>query len=137
MACSIHFDPDSGIARVILTPGFTTDEIVDAFARAWSDPAWRWRALIDVRAGFPKDWSVEQDSRSLVRFVQARKPAQAPRGRIAILVAREVDYGLARAFEIISEPANTTDYLVTRSEAEAIAWLQASGEEPTDAPTTG
>ena len=95
MPCTVGVDESTGVVvRVEGEPD--VEEIQDAMSEIWKTPEYRsnLRVLWDVRAGSAANLSSEA-LRTIARFQRDKRP-ELPQSRVAVLVAREVDFGLMR-----------------------------------------
>lgn len=61
-----------------------------------------------------------------VRFIQAfilERPQYAGTARVALLVSKEVDYGIGNMFRLMSEESLPVDVRVFRDLDQAVAWV--------------
>ncbi len=109
---------ERGLVRYTGTGSVTLGEMLEATRKTFADPSYP----VPTRAF----WNVSQahlllsaeDMGVLLQFVAENRP-EGP-GRVAILVARDLEFGLGRMF---GSMANGLDTSVFRTEEEALAWL--------------
>jgi hypothetical protein len=96
MPCTVGVDESTGIVVVHVEGEPDVEEIKDAMSKIWQTPEYRsnLRVLWDVRTGNAANLSSET-LRDIARFQRDKRP-ELPQSRVAILVAREVDFGLMR-----------------------------------------
>ena len=120
---TIRIDEAQRLATVILTGRATAHGVVRAIRDLTSHPQYR--------PGIPKLWDARQADLSKLTRAEFRSIARAGRVselstlgiRVAVLVTRPVDFGIARMFEL-SEGYDLLDALrVFRDPDAAIAWL--------------
>lgn len=105
---------------VVATDPITPDEIVAMIDRQAAEDTWSYAMIYDFRGA---NWFPTTDD--LSRFVARARNLSAshgPRGRVALLVARDVAYGMGRMYSVLAESAGI-DANVFRSHEEAEAWL--------------
>jgi len=122
-------DTEKGLRMHALAGRVTLAMIEDALAEIYARPDYRSEAgvLWDVRAA---DLSQIKggEVRGIVEYVMTHRGAP-PGTRTAILVARDLDFGLARMAEQQLEAKSPSDVTVFRDMDEAMAWLEAAREE--------
>ena len=115
------FDEDSGVYRIVFHGNIEIDEIVMALHGAWAHPKYQAKLLWDFR----KATLATLQRREMDRLVAAATQHQASRSTIAkaaILVAHDVDYGVARMLEALSEELPLT-ISVFRDFDASVHWL--------------
>lgn len=116
------------MAIVSCTGALDRDDARDAAQALWSTGAWSGRcALWDFR-GARFDVSPD-DVRGIAMFILRHQPDPPP-AKMAFVVDRDVDYGMARIFEVFREDPRT-EFRVFMDFEEAIAW--AHSLDPGDA----
>jgi len=117
---SMQLDPELGIIMGVGTGDLTIADARAGAAAVWAKTEWRglpvlWdfrSARFDVRS---------DDVREIGKFILEHQPAPPP--RVAFVTGRDVDFGLARMFEVHREhPA--TEVRVFRDYDEAILWAR-------------
>jgi len=125
---SIRIEPDSGLASIVCSGALGAEQAREGVSALWAHPDWNGVAAVwDFReAQF--DMSTG-DARAIALFVlQNQRPA--PPARVAFVTRRDVDFGLARVFEVHREQRDT-EFRVFRSFEEAVAWARpAAGDRP-------
>lgn len=105
------------------------DDAREWAAALWTSPGWAGRAAAwDFReAEFDLSSSDVQD---IARFILGNQPTPPP-AKIAFVTGRDVDFGLARMFEVYRRSPGT-EFRVFRSYGDAISWLgvEAPPENP-------
>jgi len=118
---SIRIEPESGIAIATCSGVLRPKDAQEGVAALWNNPSWLGKAAIwDFReAEF--DLSAP-DARGLAQFVLERQP-ETPPERVAFVTQRDVDYGMARMFEVFREDP-LTEFSVFRDYDEALSWVR-------------
>lgn len=120
---TIHIDEEQRLATVTLAGRITAHGIVRAIESLNAHPQYR--------PGIPKLWDARNGDLSKLTRAEFRSIARAGRlsglpkrgSRVAVLVTKTVDFGIARMFEL-SEGYDRVDAMrVFRDHAAAIAWL--------------
>lgn len=120
----LSVDPERRLATVRLTGTLQADDLKEAFAAMVGHP--------DFEAGFNSLWDLRGASaarldfealRDVVRAVATRKDARG-RGKVAIVVTQDVDYGVSRVYEMLASGLPTV-VNVFRTLEEAAAWFAA------------
>ncbi len=124
MPVAVTFDADSGIWVFELSGVVTPAEIRAAYDRMRRTPDF------DPRA--PRLWDARQTTSSQhygsadLRHISRETGSDVPH-RVAIVVARDVDFGLARMYEAFAEAdQQLAETFVFRDLGEALAWLGAA-----------
>lgn len=120
---TIHIDGVQRVATVILTGRVTGTVVARAIEHLQSFPRYR--------RGMPQLWdAVQADLSRLTRgdfqtIVRAAKGSGSPRRqtRISVLVVKDVDFGVARMFELTEGSDLLPTIHVFRDPATAMAWL--------------
>jgi hypothetical protein len=121
MAASVHHDPATGIWTIRLSGVVTPQEVLDAYAEMRASPAFVPEA--------PRLWDArETDAAPIVESIDlvriARSPGSSVPHRVAVLVHRDVDFGMSRVYQAHAEYAKRPgETRVFRDQAEALAWL--------------
>ena len=126
MTVAIQIEPETGIAIATCFGILRSDDAEAGATALWANPGWLGKAAVwDFReAQF--DIS-SMDVRELAQFVLQNQPSPPP-SRIAFVTRRDVDFGMARMFEVFRETP-PTEFRVFRDYDEALSWarLAASG----------
>ena len=112
-----------GYARVVFRGTGNFDAFVEAFGRMINHPEFRpgMNALWDLRnASLARIGTSEM--RRMVEWAQRHTPKRDG-ARVAMLVRRDVDFGVSRIAEPLIEARLSVQYQVFRDEAEALAWV--------------
>jgi hypothetical protein len=121
MSFSVRSDPDTGIALATGSGALGLEDAREGAQAVWRCPGWGGRAVVwDFRSA---QIDLPTPSiRALAKFILENQPS-APPLRIAIVTARDLDFGLARMFEVFrKEPP--TEVRVFRDFDDALAWAQ-------------
>lgn len=126
---TIHIDGVQGVATVILNGRVTGPVVARAIEHLKSFPRYR--------PGMPQLWDAVQADLSRLTRADFRSIARAAkdsgsstrRTRVAVLVVREVDFGVARMFEMTEGSDLLPAIQVFRDPAAAMDWL-GEGERP-------
>ena len=96
MPCTVGVDHSTGTVVVSVEGESNVEEIQDAMSEIWQTPEYRsnLRVLWDLRTGSAANLSSEM-LRAIAWFQRDKRP-DLPQSRVAVLVAREVDFGLMR-----------------------------------------
>ena len=120
MAAEPRFDPEMGIWVIRLTGSVSVEDALEASRTidASASPLRDAPRLWDARAVGEGPTVGSKDLRGLA----AGPDAKEARGRVAVVVRRDVDFGLARMYEayVAESPA---ELRVFREYSEAVAWL--------------
>lgn len=121
MAVPIRIEPDTGMAIGAGSGILRLDDAVESAASLWSTPGWRGRSVVwDFReARF--DIS-PADAKKAAEFILQRQPSPPP-ARVAFVTGREVDFGMARVFEVHRRHA-ATEFRVFRDYDAAVTWAR-------------
>ncbi len=120
MGIVLDWDATQGLWRFTVEPTFTLDEVADLTLKTdWQGARRYLWDLRDLRKG-PDSPADLRRAAELVR--RSRELWEG--SRAAILVNRELDYGVARMFQVFAEGVGVI-YEVFRDEPAALAWLAA------------
>jgi len=128
MPITTSIDSRTGLRMHVATGTLTPDELEDALKDAYrrSDYRPEGNSLCDLREAGADGFS-GAEIRHIVGTVLEHRGA--PSGtRTAIVVARDLNFGLARMFAHQLEAKSHSDVMVFRDIDEAMAWLE--GESP-------
>lgn len=128
MPVSIDIEPQSGLAIASCSGVFGRQEAQTAAVELWQIEEGARRCVVwDLGAA---DLVVSPaDARELAAFVKQNQPMPPPE-KVAFVVHREVDFGMARMFEVFREDPRTASR-VFRARDEAVRW--AGSPDPQDA----
>lgn len=119
----LEAEPARGFVRLRVRGRLTMHDAGRAQAEAIKTHAGLAR-LWDFREADLTAWSAE-DMRSFDETARSREDG-THRVRVAALVSRDVDYGLARMYELLSESGGPGERAVFRDEASAEQWISAT-----------
>ena len=121
MPISLAWDAERRLWRLTAADSFTLGEVVEMIEQTdWKGARlylWDFRTLSRGPAS-------SDELRQAAELV-GRRRALWPGSRSAIVVARDVDFGLARMFQVFAEGMGV-DYQVFREVETALEWLEAS-----------
>jgi hypothetical protein len=122
MACSVQEDRADGLVTVLVDGEPSVEEIQSAMATIWTTPTYleNLRVLWDLRKGSLGHLDT-QALRDVAQFEQNKRPDLAT-SRIALLVGRDVDFGLSRMLGAFMSEEPLEDRVFRDVEA-AKAWL--------------
>jgi hypothetical protein len=119
MPISIQIEEETGIAIATGSGVLRLNDAQEAAAALWQTPGWAGRsALWDFR-GAEFDVS-SSETREIAQFILQNQPTPPP-SKIAFVAQRDVDFGMARMFEVHREDPATA-FRVFRDYDEAIRW---------------
>jgi len=118
----LRIDEEKGIARIVLAGPVGEKEILEAFDAAVEHPKYK--------PGMPRLWDFRRADLSSLDTAAvaalAEYPMRFPKGicdvRVAFVVAGQLEYGLTRMFQAMSEDERT-DIGIFYSTEEAESWL--------------
>ena len=121
MPFSLRLEPESGLVIATCSGPLAVHDALMGVAVFWNSPEWR---------GMPVVWDLRSAQldiegahvQEMARFVLQRQPKN-PSPRVAFVTGRDVDYGLARMFQVYRQhPA--TQVRVFRDYEEAVSWAR-------------
>jgi hypothetical protein len=121
MAISISIEADTGMAIATCSGVLQRRDAQEGAAALWKAPGW----LGTVAVWDFRDARFEMESpqiREIARFVVGNQPDPPP-ARVAFVAPRDVDFGLARMFEVFREDPRT-EFRVFRDYYEALDWAR-------------
>ena len=121
MAVLIQIEPETGMAIATCSGVLRVSDAKEAAAALWKTPGWSGKSAVwDFReAHFAVSSS---EIREVAQFISRYQPAPPP-ARVAWVTPRDVDFGLARIFEVFREDPRT-DFRVFRDYDEAVSWAR-------------
>lgn len=121
MAVTIRIEKTTGLAIATCSGMLRLNDALEGATALWRTRAWPGRSAVwDFRAA---EFDVsESDVREIARFVLENQPESAP-SKVAFVTERDVDFGMARMFEVYREDSRT-DFRVFRDYDEAIRWAR-------------
>jgi hypothetical protein len=118
---SIRIEPETGVAIAACSGTIGAKEAREGASALWSHPDWNGIAVVwDFRAA--RFELSPSDTRAIARFVLQNQRATPP-ARVAFVAERDVDFGMARIFEVYRKQREI-DFHVFRSYDEAVAWAR-------------
>jgi hypothetical protein len=113
----------------VLTGRVSPEELADVLRDVYQLPNFRPEAevLCDLRQADLGEFS-RAAIKGVAQFVSGHRGAP-PGARTAIVVGRDLGFGLARMYEQLVEAESSTDIMVFREMDEALAWLEHPPEE--------
>jgi len=122
MGIDLRIDSDAGILYTTLRGAVTVNEIVDAFNRLFKSPDFRpgLSGLADTRES--QFSSSQSDVRRLADLMIENRDRIGP-SRTAIVVDSDIDYGMARMYEVFAEQS-MTETRVFKDIDQAMIWLK-------------
>ena len=122
MPCSVRLDASTGVLVVAVDGEPSVDEIGEAIEEICRTPEYHRnrRVAWDLRRGGVAHLSTDE-LQQIARF-SSEKRADLPRARVALLVGREVDYGVLRMLGVFLSDEPLEDQVFRDAEA-AWAWL--------------
>jgi len=120
----LRLEPGSGVVVGTCTGPLNLADARKGAMTFWSNPEWSGRPVVwdfrnarfDIHA---------PEIRDVAQFILDNQPP-APPPRVAFVTIRDVDFGLARIFEVYREQPATT-FRVFRDYDEAMAWAMGHG----------
>lgn len=129
MAVTTTIDSETGLRTHVVTGELTTRELIEtieqAFSRADFQPGSD--AMWDFQGATGSDLTV-REIRSIADAVKRHRSGDTGT-RVAIVVARDLDFGLARMYEQMLVASTEVRVMVFRDRDEAEVWLKGDGEE--------
>ena len=123
MAITTTIDSVTGLRTHVVTGELTAQDLIEtiesAFNRDDFEPGSD--ALWDFRGATGRDLTAKE-VRSIVDAVKSRR-AKDTRTRVAVVVARDLDFGLARMYQQMLEASTMVRVTVFRDRDEAEEWL--------------
>lgn len=121
MPFSLRMEPESGVVIGTCSGTLRVADAREGAAAFWATPEWSGRPVLwDFRSAQLDVRAAEIDA--LARFVLENQPP-APPPRVAFVTARDVDFGLARMYEVHRQhPA--TAVRIFRDYDEALSWAR-------------
>ena len=128
MAISIQIESETGMAIATCSGVLQIEDAKKGAATLWKSPDWKGVSVVwDFReAQFDVTTS---NVRRIAEFVLRRQPAIPP-AKVAFVTQRDVDFGMARMFEVFREDPRTA-FRVFRDFDEAVSWARTTGTDAT------
>jgi len=119
MPLELRFEPDLDVVIATCSAVLGPAEAREGAMAFWKNPEWTGKAVVWDFRNSRFDINAAQ-VHDLARFILEHQPALPPR-RVAFVTGREVDFGMARMFQIYREhPATAFKYF--RDLEEAMSW---------------
>ena len=124
MPFSLQLEPASGVVVGTCTGMLNASDARKGATTFWANPDWSGRPVVwDFRAA---QFDIHApEIRDIAQFILENQPP-APPPRVAFVTTRDVDFGLARIFEVYREHP-TTSFRVFRDLDEAMSWAMGHG----------
>ena len=125
MTIQRNINPKTGLIAFTADGKIGVEQIIDALEKMFDDPGFRKGA--DVMWDFRQAQIEITDSNEVRKMISYMKKNVDRRGtgyRLALIVARDTDYGIGRMYEAYSEGLYYT-VKTFRNESEARSWLKA------------
>ena len=119
MTVSIRVEPETGVAVATCSGVLGVDDAREGVAALWSDPGWLGRSAVWDFRDAQFDLSTP-NVRGIAQFVLQHQP-EPPPARVAFVTRRDVDFGMARMFEVFREDPRT-EFRVFRDYDHALRW---------------
>ena len=121
MTVSIQIEPETGMAIVSCSGVLRPSDAQEGAKALWKTAGWSGKAVVwDFReAQFDMTSS---DTQNIAKFILTHQPATPPL-KVAFIIQRDFDYGMARVFEVYREDPHT-EFQVFRDYEEAISWAR-------------
>ena len=121
MTVSIQIEPETGLAIATCSGVLRLTDAQEGVAALWKTPGWLGKSAVwDFREA---QFDVSSSNiREIAQFIFRYQPATPP-SRVAWVTPRDVDFGLARMFEVFREDPRT-DFRVFRDYDEAVCWAR-------------
>ena len=129
MPIETSIDSKTGLRMHVATGTLTPDELENELKDSYRRPDYRPGAnsLCDLREAGVGTFTGEEIRRVVDAVLKHR--GAPPGTRTAIIVGRDLAFGLARMFAQQLEAKSPSDVTVFREMDEAMAWLKGGGEE--------
>ncbi len=126
----IHVDRAAGIATIILAGEPEWRDVAAAFDRVLGD--------VDFEPGMGTLWDLRDASMHALSGADVRRIVahagrhreRRGRGRVALVVERDIDFGMARMFELFAAEQLPTPVMVFRNVGDARRWLAHPPDQP-------
>ena len=130
MDSAVRIEPESGIAIVTGTGVLGVADARAGAAALWNETSWPGEAAVwDFRAAHFD--VTPNDARELATFVLRGQRTPPPR-RVAFVLGREVDFGLARMFGVYRERPET-EFEAFRDLDAALRWARSADADSSEA----
>ena len=121
MTISIQIKPETGMAVATGSGVLRLRDAQEGARALWRTPGWSGRSVVwDFReAQFDISSS---DTQNIAQFIFTQQPATPP-SKVTFVIQRDLDFGMARVFEVYREDPRTA-FRVFRDYEEAICWAR-------------
>ena len=121
MTISIQIEPETGVAIATCSGVLRRSDAQEGAATLWKTAGWLGKSVVwDFReAHFDVSSS---DIREIAEFIRRYQPVTPP-SRVAFVTPHDVDFGLARMFDVFREDSRT-GFRVFRDYDEAVSWVR-------------
>jgi hypothetical protein len=121
MTIWIQIEPGTGMAVATCSGILGLGDAQEGAKALWKAPGWSGMSAVwDFReTQFDLSYS---DIQEITRFIFSNQPATPP-SKIALVTQRDVDFGMARIFEVFRRDSRT-EFRVFRDYEEAICWAR-------------
>lgn len=121
MNISIQIEPQTGMAIATCSGVLRPSDAKEGATLLWKTPGWSGKSVIwDFReAQFDISSS---DTREVAQFIFSRQPATPPL-KVAFVIHRDVDFGMARVFAAYRQD-DRTEFRVFRDYEQAVNWAR-------------
>ena len=118
---TIEIELGTGMAIATCSKVLRLGDAKEGAAALWKTPGWSGKSVVwDFRkARFDL---CSSDIHEIAQFILSHQPATPP-SRVAFVTRRDVDFGLARMFEVFREDPHT-EFRVFRDYDEAVGWAR-------------
>ena len=121
VSLTIRIEAGTGLAIATATGVLNRGDAQESTRALWNTPGWNGKAVVwDFREG-EFDLSAEE-IRGIARYVLDHQPKESP-AKVAFVVKRDVDFGMARMFEVYRDQPGT-EFRVFRNCEEALNWAR-------------
>lgn len=121
MPVSFRFEPGTGVAIMTGSGVLRVGDALEAVQASWNSPYGTHTAVLWDFHAAQFDLSTSQ-IREVADFILQNQPVPPPR-KVAFVTKRELDFGLARMFEVFRE-SSVTEFRVYRDYEEALRWAR-------------
>ena len=121
MPFSLRAEPETGIVIAICSGDLGLSDAKKGAAAYWENPEWGGRPIVwDFRSA--RLDVTASEVREFAEFILERQPATPP-SKVALVTARDADFGLGRMFETLREHS-ATQVRVFKDYDEAVSWAR-------------
>ena len=121
MIVSIQIEPETGMAIATCSGVLRLGDAQEGATALWKTPGWSGRSVVwDFREALFNMSSL--DTQNIAQFIFTHQPATPP-SKVAFVTQRDLDFGMARVFDVYRQDPRTT-FQVFRDYEEAISWAR-------------